>query len=177
MHIRPVAALIIPLILLGCGGHTTPASPTPPTVVVNLVPGSYLLTLTMSKQGDPICNGGFCTSVGLCIALGAPPPVSTLATVVSLDRSGDAVTIRPQDPSATFRLDLSIAGTALAGTASGQFRDGALQISVAPGAGQSAGVATGTMLAGSVAGRIDGQVSIGGYSCSNNGHMWTLTQR
>ena len=177
MRIRHVAALIVLLTLLGCGGgHSTPASPTPTTAVVDLVPGTYALTLTMSQQGDPVCNGGFCTSVGLCIAFGALPPVRTLATVVSLDRSGDAVTIRPQDPSATFRLDLSIDGTALTGTASGQFRDGALQISVA-GAGQSAGVASGTLLAGSVAGRIDGQVSIGGYSCSNNGHMWTLTQR
>jgi hypothetical protein len=176
MRSRHVAALIVLLTLLGCGGHATPASPTPITTIVDLVPGTYALTLTLSKQGEPVCNGGFCTSVGLCIAFGEPPPTSTLATVVSLERSGDAVTIRPQDPSATFRLDLSIAGTALAGTASGQFRDGALQISVA-GAGQSAGVATGTMLAGSVAGRIDGQVSIGGYSCSNNGHTWTLTQR
>ena len=175
MRTRHVAALIVLLTLLGCGGgHSTPAAPTPITAVADLVPGTYALTLTMSQQGDPVCNGGFCTSVGLCI--GMSPPVRTLATVVSLDRSGDAVTIRPQDPSATFRLDLRIAGTALAGTASGQFRDGALQISVA-GPGQSPGVATGTMLAGSVAGRIDGQVSIGGYSCSNNGHMWTLTQR
>jgi hypothetical protein len=107
----------------------------------------------------------------------SPPSVSTVTTVIRLDRSGDDVTIRSEDPAATFRIDLRIAGTALGGTASGQFRDGTLQVSVAPGGGQTAAVTTGSTLAGSATGRIDGQVSIGGYSCSNNGHMWTLTQR
>jgi hypothetical protein len=74
-------------------------------------------------------------------------------------------------------MDLRTAGSALGGTASGQFRDGPQQVVVASGEGQAAALATGTMLTASIAGKIDGQVSIGGYSCSNNGHSWTLAPR
>jgi hypothetical protein len=129
----------------------------------------------MSQSGEPVCNGSICTSISVCGGGDGPPAVMTFTTVVRLDRTGDVITIRPEDSAATLRMDLRITATELAGTATGQFRDGALQVSVS-GGGKPDGAATGTLL-GSVSGRIDGQVSIGGYSCSNNGHAWALARR
>src|SRR5256885_715097 len=162
---RKITVVVVPLIFMACGSHATPAAPSP--AVLDLVPGAYVLTLTLSQTGDPSCTGSVCTSLSLCVGDSGASPVRTLATVVRLDRAGDAVTIRPDDSSATFRLDLQVSGAAVGGTAAGHFRDGALQISVEPGGGeQSAAVATGTVLATSVVGKIKGDVAIGGYSCS-----------
>jgi hypothetical protein len=172
-----VVALVFPLALVACGGHSTPTAPTPAVVFFNVVPGSYGLKIALSSSGDPVCNAaGICTSISLCSGTQGPSSVSTFTTAVRLDRSGDAVTIRPEDSSATLRIDLRIAGSAAAGTVSGQFRDGAHQVSVAGGAGQPAAL-TGTVFDAGVAGRIDGQVETDGYGCSNNGHTWTLTPR
>ncbi len=131
----------------------------------------------MSQQGDFQCpdGGSVCVTISLCGGAGGPS-ASTVATLVRLDRSGDLVTIRPEDPSATFRLDLHVAGPVLAGTASGEFRDGALEVAVASGE-KSAAVASGTVLTASVAGKLDGNVRIAGYGCSNNSHTWTLAPR
>ena len=166
MRVRRVAALAVPLTVLACGG---PTAPTP--AILDLVPGAYLLTLTMSEHGDPVCaegNPSVCVTFSFCGGAGAPPTPAKAATVVHLERSDDAVDIRPEDPSATFRLGLQVTGKTLAGTASGEFRAGALSVFVGPGGNPSA-VATGTVLTTSVTGKIDGQVSIGGYGCSNNG--------
>jgi hypothetical protein len=178
MRVSRLAAVILPLTLLGCGGSSTPTGPTstPTPVVLDLVSGSYALTVTMSQSGEPVCNGGICSSLSLCSGVGGPPSVRTVTTVVRLDRSGNAVTIRPEDASSTFRLDLNVSGRAVDGTASGELRSGTAQMSVGSGqGGQTAAVAAGTMLPASVAGTIDGQVSIGGYGCSNNGHSWALS--
>ena len=175
MQVRTFAALAVPLIFIACGGHTTPAAPSP--AVLDLVPGSYALTLSMSQTGDPVCTAAGCFATSVCVGNSDASTVRTLTGAVRLERIGDAVTIRPDDPSSTFRLDLQITGTALGGSASGQFRDGGLQLSVEPRAGAQAAAATGTVMSASVAGKIDGQVSIGGYGCSNNGHGWTLTPR
>jgi len=74
-------------------------------------------------------------------------------------------------------MELRLETNALSGTASGQLRDGNVQLSIVSAQGQAGAGVTGTVLAASVAGKIDGQVGIGGYSCSNNGHTWGLTRR
>jgi len=178
MRVSTVAAFVLPLTLLGCGGHSTPSTPTPtPTAVLfNVVSGSYQLKLSMSFSGEPICTGGFCRSISVCGGVGSAPSINTFSTPVRLDRTGDAVTIHPEDPSATLRLDLRITGSDAAGTVSGNFRDGAHQIAVTSAGGQPAAM-TGTVLEAAVAGRIEGQVETDGYGCSNNGHTWTLTPR
>jgi hypothetical protein len=182
-----IAAFAVSLTLLACGGRSTPAAPTslpldvvPSTTALNLVPGNYALTVTMAPRGEPTCDNGICIAVSLCGGLSGPPSVSALTAAVHLDRSADAITVRSEDMSATFRMDLLIVANTLSGTASGQFRDPMLQLSLAIGTGhvgQSAAQATGTVLATSVVGKIDGSVGIGGYSCSNNGHTWTLVPR
>ncbi len=178
MHVRKLAALILTLTLPGCGGSSTPTAPTPTPVVIELVSGSYALTLSMAQSGEQICNGSICASTSLCIGPGGPPAVRTLTTAVRLERSGDAVSVRPEDSSATFRLDLNIVGRAVGGVASGEFRNGTVHMSVGSGrGGQAAAAVVGNMLSASVAGTIDGQVSIGEYGCSNNGHSWTLAPR
>jgi hypothetical protein len=174
-----LATLVIPLTLLACGGNSSPTAATSPSTVLDLVPGAYALTITMSSSGEPVCNNGFCLSGGVC-AGSATSTVRTLTTAVRLDRSGDAITVRAEDVSASFRMDLSIAANTVTGTMSGEFRDAAHQLSLTIKSGQpsqAAAVATGTVLATSVAGKIDGQLGIAGYACSNNGHIWTLVPR
>jgi hypothetical protein len=177
MRVSRLAAVILPLTLLGCGSSSTPTAPGSGAAVIELRPGSYALRLTMSRTGVPDCSSGLCVSVTVCSGLGVPPSIGTLTAMVRLERSGNTITIRPEDATATFRFDLTITGTVLDGTVSGQLRSGTLLASVASGGGQAPAVATGTLLAESVAGKIDGQVSIGEAGCSNNGHSWTLTPR
>jgi hypothetical protein len=176
MRLRELAALILPLAVLACGSNSTPTAPTP--TVLDVVPGSYALTITMSSSGEPVCNNGICASVSLCGGLsGAAPSVRALTAVVRLDRSEDAITIRPADGSASFRMELRIVSTVVSGIASGEIRDPTLQVSLRIGSGQpgqSAAVATGTVMTTSIVGKLDGQLGVGGYSCSNNGHTWTL---
>ena len=172
---RKFAALIVALTCLSCGGHSTPTAPA--STVLDLVTGPYALTVTMSSIGDPICTNGVCLSAGLCSRVGDPPTLRPVTAAVRLDRSGDAISIRPEDASSSFRMELRLETNALSGTASGQLRDGNVQLSIVSAQGQAGAGVTGTVLAASVAGKIDGQVGIGGYSCSNNGHTWGLTRR
>jgi len=185
MRLQNIAALVIPLTVVACGG-STPTAPTaggghstPParSTGLDIVAGTYVFTVAMSERGEPTCNNGICVSVSLCAGAPGPTPASGVTTVVRVERSGDSIEIRPEDATASFRMQLRIAANTVSGTASGQFRDSNLQLSLVIGAGQAPAVATGILLTASVAGKLDGQVSIGGYSCSNNGHSWTLIPR
>jgi hypothetical protein len=178
--VRKLARLIIPplvSLLVGCGGGAPPTAPATPAPVFSILNGAYTLTLTMSPAADPVCTGGICTTLSLCFgAVNAASPTA-LTTPVHLDRSGDAVTVTTDDSAATFRIDLRMSGTALEGTTIGQFRDGAVQAAVTARDGRSAATTTAALMPASIAGKIDGQVSIGGYSCANNAHTWTLARR
>jgi hypothetical protein len=172
MHIRNVAALIVSMTLFGCGGASTPAAPTS-TGGLNLIDGTYRLTLSMSASGEPTCNNsGVCLAVSLCGGVATAPSLRPVTTTARLERIADQITIRAEDPSSTLVFDLRLAGKALSGTASGQLRDGALQIVVGEA---HAAIATGLVLPTSVTGKLEGQLSAGGYSCSNNGHTWSLS--
>jgi hypothetical protein len=129
----------------------------------------------MSQHGLLTCSNGFCTTISLCGGVDGASSVRTLTTDVRLDTSGDAMAIRHEDTSSSFRMDLRREPNRLSGTAVGEFRYGALQVRI--GSGESAATVTGTRQQAVVSGHIDGQVSIGGYSCSNNGHTWTLVPR
>ena len=180
MRLPQLATLLIPLTFLACGSKSSPTAATSPSTVLDLVPGAYALTITMSSSGEPVCNNGFCTSVGLCGGGSGIPSVRTLTAVVHLDRSGDAIAVRAEDVTASFRMDVSMAANTVTGTMSGEFRDATHQLSLTIRGGQpsqAAAVATGTVLTASVAGKIDGQLGIAGYACSNNGHSWTLVPR
>lgn len=183
MRVQNVSALVAPILFLACGGSppTAPtATNTPPAVIstaLDLVPGAYTLTIAMSRSGEPTCNNGICVSVSLCGGSSSAPGSGTASTAVRLDRQEDVATIRPQEAAESFRMELRQAGTGLYGTAVGAFRDGTTQTVVVAGSGQSAAGVSGSLLAASASGRIDGQVSIGGYGCSNNGHSWTLVPR
>jgi hypothetical protein len=172
--VAPLLALLMP----ACGGSSTPTAPAPAVVtpLFNILTGAYTLTLTMSQSGDGVCTGGICTGLTLCVGPVGGPSLATLTTLVRLDRSGDVVTVSTEDPAATFRIDLHMSGTALDGTVAGQFRDGAVQASVSARDGRSAATTTAAVMSGSVTGKIDGRVSIGGYSCSSNAHAWTLAR-
>jgi len=172
---RKFAALIVALTCLSCGGHSTPTAPA--STVLDLVTGPYALTVTMSSIGDPICTKR-------CLPFrGTVQQSWRSADVAASHRCGPLGQVgRCDQHSSRRRLLLVSHGTppqtnALSGTASGQLRDGNVQLSIVSAQGQAGAGVTGTVLAASVAGKIDGQVGIGGYSCSNNGHTWGLTRR
>ena len=106
---RRFAALIVALTCLSCGGHSTPTAPA--STVLDLVTGPYALTVTMSSIGDPICTNGVCLSAGLCSRVGDPPTLRPVTAAVRLDRSGDAISIRPEDASSSFRMELRLKRT------------------------------------------------------------------
>jgi hypothetical protein len=180
-RMRKLARLIVPplfpLLLPGCGAGPPPTAPATSAPVFSILNGAYTLTLTMSSAADTVCTGGLCTGLSLCVGTAGAALPPALATPVHLDHSGDTVTVTTDDPAATFRIDLRMSGMALQGTAIGQFRDGAVQASVTARDGRSAATTTAALMPASVAGKIDGQVSIGGYACANNAHTWTLARR
>jgi len=164
-------ALIVAIFLLAsCGGSPmAPSAGTPPPAAGSLGSGSYVLTITMATSG----NSGVSACVSQTIS-GSPPFVAVAApTPVHVERTGNSATIVPDDPSATFRMQLQIAGANVSGTASGQYRTSATPIAVT---GTSSGSAAVNGVVGQpfTSGSLDGSVSVDGMTCMNNGHTWSL---
>lgn len=144
----------------------------------SLASGPYRLTLSMSTTGDSVCNNGSgCVSASLCLSSGGVQLIGVSVPIeVRVERTGDDVVIRAEDGSATFGMNLRIRGSALAGTASGEFRSGGHVVTVDGGSPQSAATVTGTT-APFPSGSLEGAITIGGAGCSNNGHRWSLLPR
>jgi hypothetical protein len=96
-------------------------------------------------------------------------------TAAQVERTGDSITVRPDDPAATFRMDLQISGATVSGTASGQYRSAATVIAV--GGSSGAAVVTGILGPSFMSGALTGSVSVESLTCSNNGHSWSLAPR
>jgi len=145
-----------------------------PASSASLASGSYVLTVSMSTSG----TSGFSSCVSLTID-GASPGFAAVfvPTPVHLERVGNSVTISPDDPSATFRMQLQIAGATLSGTASGQYRTSATPIAVTGRPSDTPAAVIGTIGLVSASGVLEGTVSIDGFSCTNNGHSWMLSAR
>jgi hypothetical protein len=163
------------LVLAGsCGGGSpmAPSTGAPPSPA-SLDSGSYLLTVSMSTSG----TSGFSSCVSLTIG-GAPPAFAAVfvPTPVHVERAGNSVTISPDDPSATFRMQLQIAGATLAGSASGQYRSSAT-LTVTGRSSDTPAAVTGTVGLASASGALEGTVSVDALSCTNNGHSWMLSAR
>ena len=167
--------LALTLTVLGsCGGGPMAPSTAAPSTPASLDSGSYLLTVSMSTSG----TSGFSSCVSLTIQ-GTPPPSAarSAATPAHVERAGTSVTITPDDPSATFRMQLQIASANLSGTASGQYRSSATPIAVVGRAAGTPAAATGTIGPVSASGVLEGAVSVDAMTCTNNGHAWSLTPR
>ena len=172
---RALVALTL-LCTAACGGSPMAPSSGAPPATGSLESGSYLLTVSMATSGA----SGFSTCVSLTI-IGdgiVPPLVGIFAPApVHVERNGSSVTITPDDPAATFRMQLQLAGGTLSGTASGQYRSGTMPIAVSGRSSDTGAVVAGIVGTASVTGALDGTVSDGTMSCSNNGHGWLLTPR
>ena len=83
----------------------------------------------MSSSAEPVCNNGVCVSVSLCGG-GTPPAIRATTAPVRLERSGDATTIRPEQAQDSLRMNLRVADNMVSGTASGEFVDPALQLTL-----------------------------------------------
>ena len=132
----------------------------------------------MSTSGD----SGFSACVSLTIGGEAPPAFASVSvpTPVQLDHSGDTITVTPDDPAATFRMQLQEIGPGLSGTASGKFQSGATTITVSGTSPNASAAATGVIVIGAsgAIGRLNGTVSVlPGLGCTNNAHGWTLAPR
>jgi hypothetical protein len=93
---------------------------------------------------------------------------------VAVERSGDTATVRVPGSASSLVLDLAIAPAAVAGTITGSARD-AQGVMV-----EASGTVTGAApsnAAYAVSGNVEGQMSVAGGSCSNNGHAWSLAAR
>jgi hypothetical protein len=162
------------LLIASCGGSPMAPSTGVPSSAASLASGAYLLTVSMSTSG----TSGFSSCVSLTMG-GAPPAFAAVfvPTPVHVERVGNGVTISPDDPSATFRMQLQIAGAALSGTASGQYRSSATPITVTGRSSDAPAAVTGTIGANSASGALEGTVGLDGVSCTNNGHSWMLSAR
>ena len=168
------AALLAAGLLLGssCGGSAdlpTSAGPVPAPRVIVLDSGSYVLTVTLSTSGTATCQNGVCTSISLCAG---NPSAMTAAVNVTVERVGDMATVRAEG-GASLLLTLNMAPTFVSGTISGSARDAQGVTVVTTGTLTGAAAADPASL---LSGNMDGQVSMAGGSCSNNGHTWTLAR-
>ena len=171
-------ALITAVMFAGACGGRGPMAPstTVPQPAMSLDTGAYVLTVSMATSG----TSGFSSCVSLTI--GPPPPALTgvfVPTPVHLERTGNSATIAPDDPSATFRMQLQLSGATLSGTASGQYRSSATTVTVNGPLSAPTGPALATGIVGpsSITGALDGSVSVGDMTCTNNGHGWSLMTR
>jgi len=175
MPVVRLLRLSLLMVLAGCGG-SAPSAPTPSTntpTLLNPASGTYQLTITMSQVGQQ-CGGSGCFSSGLCIiASGATPPPPVTAAV-QLTRTGDDLVVNGATGPSTFAMQLHMSGADLSGTASGSFTDGKTTLTLGFSS-QSALAVAGTRSATTIHGTFEGQLGSGSYSCSNNGHLWTLT--
>jgi len=162
------------VIAAGCAGTPTTPSPTPQSSGA-LASGPYQLTVSMATSGNSGVSACVSASTGTQVpgfsAIFVPMPVHVAV-------SGSAAAITPDDESATFRMQIQIAGANVSGTASGQFRSRGTTVTVTgPFSNPSAAAATGVIAPTSARGSLDGTVSVEGLSCTNNGHSWSLTPR
>ena len=170
------ALLAAALLLAGsCGGSPTSPSllpgPVPTPRAVTLESGAYTLAITFSTTGRPTCQNGICFSSSLCIG---NPSNTTASFEVAVERSGDTATVRVPGSASPLILNLAVAPASVTGTISGSARD-AQGVMV-----EASGTVTGAApsnAAYAVAGNVDGQMSVAGGSCSNNGHAWSLAPR
>jgi hypothetical protein len=166
------AALIL---AVSCGGSPmAPSTNAPQQPASSLASGAYLLTVSMATSG----NSGFSSCVSITIGGEMPAFAAVFVpTPVQVNHDGNTITITPDDPAATFRMQLQLAGASLSGTASGKFQSSATTVTVT-GATSAAAVATGIVVGPSnVSGVINGTVSVQGLSCTNNAHTWLLAPR
>jgi hypothetical protein len=156
-----------------CGG--SPVAPNPPAPVpapgaVPLNSGPYTLAITFSSTGRLICQDSVCTSFTVCS--GTPSATSASFDVV-VERSGAKATVRLPDAASSLALDLDLTPALITGAISGSARDA--QGVVIAASGLVTGAAS--LATPQLSGFIQGQLSVPGGSCSNDGHTWSLVPR
>lgn len=173
---RRVLALAALTFAASCGGSPmAPSTNAPEQPTSSLASGAYRLTVSMSTSG----NSGFRSCVSLTAGGESPALAGVFVpTPVRVDHSGSTITITPDDPAATFRMQLQLAGATLSGAASGAFQSSATTVKVTGASSDGSAAATGVVVGPSnVSGVINGTVSVQGLSCTNNGHTWILAPR
>jgi hypothetical protein len=90
------------------------------------------------------------------------------------ERTGDVATLRSSAPATNLVIEFQISGPTVLGSIRGSAADqGGNQLSAT---GEVSGAAPPDVTI-AVSGNINGMLSAGGGSCSNNGHSWSLSAR
>ena len=163
------ALFLAALVLAGSCGGAPPTSPSPtPPSATGLASGSYTLTLSYTPIFS--CQNGFCTALSLCIRPAGAAPASSVSLPVIVQRDGDGASVAPVSDTDSLRIALQVSASAVTGSISGAATgsDGT-KVSAS---GTVAGVGSTIVL-----GTIDGELSIGGTSCSNVTLNWSLGPR
>jgi hypothetical protein len=122
---RRVLALATLTLAASCGGSPMAPSISAPQFASTLPSGAYRLTVSMSTSG----NSGF----SFCVSgHGQPPSFAAVSvpTPVQVNHIGNTIDITPDDPAATFRMQLQMSGANLSGTAAGRFQSSATTVTV-----------------------------------------------
>jgi hypothetical protein len=167
--------MAVAVVLAGSCGGSSPTAPgsgaAPQPRVISLPAGPYTLAISLSQSGIPVCQNGVCTSTSLC---SGSPVTTTSQFDVTVERSGDDATAGVPGNGTQLLLTLRVASTSVTGSIAGGATDAAGSQVLATGAVTGAAPGDPTI---AVAGNIDGQVSVPGGGCSNNGHTWSLRAR
>lgn len=176
MRARVLLAPLVILTVTSCGGTGAPTQPSSTPVDAPSLPGgSYTLTITLSPTGDPVCTPqGVCSTITVCT--GTPSDALSASVPVRIERAGAIAAVLPIESTSSFGMSLQIDGASVAGSARGAFVESGRSISLTGQTGPIAS-ATGVLASTRAAGKFDGQLTVGGYSCSNNGHTWSLAPR
>jgi len=137
-------------------------SSTMPTPAGSLPSGAYVLMVAM--------GGGICVFTGGIVGV-------TVPTNVQVAHSGNTIAVRPDDSTATFRMDLQMNGANLSGTASGQYRSSATPVTVTGNDSDAVATAAGIATGSGASGGFVGTVSIPNASCRGTGNSWALMPR
>ena len=166
---------MLALFLAGACGGSTPTSPAPAPAVVPreivLSSGSYTLALSVSPAGLPVCENNICSSVSFCVGT---PSSAPRTWAVDVERDGDVAIVRTAGAGNTLVLMLRVGSGSVTGTISGAALDAGGQMVHASGTVTGSAPFAGPI---AVTGTIDGQVAAADGSCSNNGHLWSLSRR
>ncbi|HYT73741.1 MAG TPA: hypothetical protein VEL79_03235 [Vicinamibacterales bacterium] len=162
-------SLLAALVLAGsCAG--APTSPSISTLPTGVLPnGAY--TLTMGHSMIFSCQNGICTAVSLCVGPAGAPSSASFSVIVH--RDGDRAVVMPVSAADSFRMSLQVASSTVSGSISGTMSnaDGVTVV------GSGTAIGSASALTGTVQGAIDGELTIGGASCSNVTYNWALAPR
>jgi len=138
---------------------------------VSLSSGLYTLTINLSRTGAATCQGGgVCASISVCAGT---LDTMSVSLPVRVESNGDELRVIGDQGPKPLEMLIHAATVPATGTIAGTTHDPRGIFVEASGTLTATGSANPAFAA---SGTLDGQVTLGGGGCSNNGHTWTLSR-